>query len=358
MTRLHRKGFTIVELLVVVSIIALLVGILLPAIGKARDQARLTISRANLRQLGEAHATYAAEWNDRQLTVVNDSLASYALNQTIAQATENYGNQVGEDHPGIMVGWGPTGVPWGYWVSTGQSIHLLAINFNSGWGWWRLPNMKNFSQYLNGRFHDPIFYAPKDRVAISILEDCFSAPAEYDPECYVDPISGLNFVLASYVMSPAALFSPDVMRNEDDGGWQDPMSLPGGLRVPAMSQSRYADLKTHMIEHHWLQNVHAECNPNFDPGNFNGCEPYYFNHGWESVPVALFYDGHVESLGIKEAMAADSRSSAQVGYGLWSRDTPFGENGYFISDGWDYLADTSFHVLTTDGIFGRDKIGD
>ena len=54
------RGFTVIELLVVVSIIALLVGILLPAIGKARDQAKMAISQANLRNLGTAHAAYAA----------------------------------------------------------------------------------------------------------------------------------------------------------------------------------------------------------------------------------------------------------------------------------------------------------
>ena len=59
MKRSRTKGFTIIELLVVVSIIALLIGILLPAIGKAREQAKLTQSQSNLRNLAAAHATYS-----------------------------------------------------------------------------------------------------------------------------------------------------------------------------------------------------------------------------------------------------------------------------------------------------------
>ena len=61
-TRRHLPGFTIVELLVVISIIALLIAILLPAIGKARDAARVTQSSANLRNLGIANDTYGADW--------------------------------------------------------------------------------------------------------------------------------------------------------------------------------------------------------------------------------------------------------------------------------------------------------
>ena len=132
--------------------------------------------------------------------------------------------------------------------------------------------------------------------------------------------------------------------------------MPGGFRSPAMSQALYPNLKTHMLEHHWLQNVRTECNPGFEPGTYGGCEPYYFNHARESTPVTLFYDGHIASVGIRRAMQPDARmrnQTNQQNWGLWSKDTQLGDDGYLIEYGYDQAA-TSFHILTTDGIRGRD----
>lgn len=369
----RRSGFTIIELLVVVAIIALLIAILLPAIGKAREEAMQSQSRVNLRNIGVACGTYGADYADRQWTAASEDIGAFQGNcnqYTAARCPHQF-----------ILGLDSTGVARGFFIPAGSQCPNPGASANcnvfeaywpcdfktttGNFGAWRITNAKSFNGYVGKKFYDPVFYAPKDKLVLERAQDFLDSGQEFVGVAQ-------DAILSSYCWSPAAMWAPTVLAGKT--GYVNPNTQVGAWRTPTQGQAAFPDSKTRCVEHSLLQGGptgYKSTNPDaMSPQKRgDGGVPWFFNQGTFSSPNVLFFDGSVRTMSVRDAQDLDGRMKKQnatlgwVNPGAWVVGTPLGSNGYYSGPGLNLDIElnnsggNSFHVLTTDGILGRDTVG-
>ncbi|MCD4831423.1 MAG: prepilin-type N-terminal cleavage/methylation domain-containing protein [Anaerohalosphaeraceae bacterium] len=226
MNEINKKAFTLVELLVVISIIAMLLAILMPSLQKTRAQAKKVVCLSGMRQLGFGCQFYASDNNNK---LPKDSTSDTA--------------------------WGTYKIFMGSWAALGT---LYADGYIKDLNVYWCPSAKgDFSQKYNmdrkwiknGTHMDPEANADGERVLrsyqfrgkflkkegqkvidssrLAIVMDVFLPPSPTNPNPIPSHSNGYNVV---FVDGSGSFFKVDPKNNEFQYSYRNPLDAPGYLR--------------------------------------------------------------------------------------------------------------------------------
>lgn len=344
------SGFTLIELLVVIAIIAILLGILLPALGGAQKTARLVKSQANLRSLAQVQEVYAGEYRG---SLINP--------HEIKKFINNMGSGGG----------GPVSRGWGLVHKVGSRS---ALEFPPGPGngteWY--SEMYAFHWYSviggwlsQGDYASEVQFSPSDRILISRVQDLQD-----------DPPNGWSletgFWDGSYVLSPTCWFAPE--RYRDDGRGPAPRNNPIASKAKRnrMSGVSFPSQKVLMWERFdWTK---KERTASFRDSNIGGGQPIIFGKElnspqWnnpEAEPSVATADGSVSRVKIDSIFNKMADENERVSRAFsptdnWEqtytglRHYSMHEDGFEIGDPRSGMGKyPAFFWATRDGIRGRD----
>lgn len=168
--RRNVHGFTLVELLVVIGIIALLVSILLPALSKAKESARTVACLSNLRQIGQASIMYS---NDNHGWLVPVYMQTTPTNGETISVTLSHGKYVGPMKSPYMA-------PDVMYCPTAE---MLDMPPKEGWNGYKGWSGYFFGYLVNASLHGFYLDPPYPSLPAPIKRTKISNPSEYLELC-------------------------------------------------------------------------------------------------------------------------------------------------------------------------------